>query len=229
MEPIHEACARCGKPAAVCRFSKGSWEAVGGFFLLDFVAVHGFPQPVSVHRPLGAKRRVHGPAPVSWTGLGLRYPPQPLDLVVAASCTRLASAGCGSTNGSRQAPALPVRDAALCMAQRRPRDLNPEHGAGVSDHEVADGFGKGGSTCGDGILGCERTDQRAPLGVREVDVDPMVSWIGQRRSSALAHRITDITKSRSMPALLRAPDARSRGATGTRVPNAAAAGCKGSR
>jgi len=41
-----------------CRFSKGLWEAVDGVFLLRFEAVHGFPQPVSVHRPLGAKRRL---------------------------------------------------------------------------------------------------------------------------------------------------------------------------
>jgi len=104
-----------------------------------------------------------------------------------ASCTLLASARCGSTNSSSQAPALPVCDTTLCVAQRRPRDLNPEHGACMSDHQVTDGFGKGGSAFGNGILGCERTDERAPLGVREAHVDPVAPWIGQRRSSALAH------------------------------------------
>jgi hypothetical protein len=73
------------------------------------------------------------------------------------------------------------------VSQRGSRDLNPEYGAGVSDEQITDRFRKGGSAGGDGMLGCERADQCAPLGVREAHVDPVASWIGQGRSSALAH------------------------------------------
>src|SRR5262249_48917215 len=38
-------------------FPRACGKRWAGTSLLGFEAVHGFPQPVSVHRPLGAKRR----------------------------------------------------------------------------------------------------------------------------------------------------------------------------
>jgi hypothetical protein len=73
------------------------------------------------------------------------------------------------------------------MAQRRSRDLDSKYGAGMGDRQITDGFGKRGSAGGHGVLRGERTDQPAPLGVGEAHVDSVVSWIGHRRSSALAH------------------------------------------
>jgi hypothetical protein len=69
----------------------------------------------------------------------------------------LASSWCCGPDGPRQAPALPVGDPTESVAESRTCDFDTEHGADVSNDQVADCFRNGGPACQDGMLGSERS------------------------------------------------------------------------
>ena len=98
-----------------------------------------------------------------------------------------ASARRRAAHGTGEAPPLPARSASGQSTQSRACDLDLKDLARVSDHEIPDPLGKGGSAPGDDMVSAERFLNRSPLGVREADEHSVSTRMGCFGPSTFGH------------------------------------------
>lgn len=109
------------------------------------------------------------------------------DHVLTSGATPSPTSARREANGSRQAPASPIGGASLLVAQARACDVHGEDFACVRDEQLPSPLGQGRPPARDGMLGLERAEQRAVLGVREANEQPMLARMRGPRSTHSRH------------------------------------------
>ena len=124
--------------------------------------------------------------------VGARGNPEGISTASTGRCWARSSATLaparGTSYGSCQAPALPLRGTTRGGPERRASDLDLQDRAGVSHHEVPNPFGETWPPGRHGMLAGQGLNHRAPFRVREAHENTMFPRMRDWRTSHLGHR-----------------------------------------